>query len=267
MSPSSWNGTGPSSSTAQAREILGCVALRQDDPLAAKEALEAVVNGYEGIGACEFAVGERSYLALAELGLGNVDAAWRLSCKVVAKANAQWSGTERCPFVYYNHYLVAKGTHHWAAARAAVEEAAAVLDERVKKIAAPAWREKYISGHRFNRDITSAAADLPPPGQLRVSLAPVDTGAHHHPAPEEAVTVIWTVDAGEPDAALAERDGKVTLRRHRILRLLVEAEEAGGSPTVADLAGALNVSPRTIDSDLAALRRQGHSIRTRGRRA
>jgi DeoR/GlpR family transcriptional regulator of sugar metabolism len=35
-------------------------------------------------------------------------------------------------------------------------------------------------------------------------------------------------------------------------------------PTVADLAGALDVSPRTTRADLAALRLQGHTIHTRG---
>ena len=68
---------------AQAREILGCIALREDDPATAKEALEAVIGGYEGIGTGKFAIGERSYLARAELGLGNGDAAWRLSCEVM----------------------------------------------------------------------------------------------------------------------------------------------------------------------------------------
>jgi len=42
------------------------------------------------------------------------------------------------------------------------------------------------------------------------------------------------------------------------------AEAAGAAPAIADLAGALDVSPRTIRADLAALKRQGHTVRTRG---
>jgi DeoR/GlpR family transcriptional regulator of sugar metabolism len=75
------------------------------------------------------------------------------------------------------------------------------------------------------------------------------------------------VDGGEEDTDIANREGKVALRRHRILRVLAEAEAAGGLPAVADLAGALDVSPRTIRADLTALRRQGHAAHTRGHRA
>ncbi|MGD8968231.1 MAG: DUF1670 domain-containing protein, partial [Anaerolineae bacterium] len=58
--------------------------------------------------------------------------------------------------------------------------------------------------------------------------------------------------------------GKIARRRGRILRLLREAAEQSAAPTVADLADALETSARTIKRDLAALRTQGHDVRTRG---
>ena len=76
--------------------------------------------------------------------------------------------------------------------------------------------------------------------------------------------VLWTVDSGEDDAAYAASEGPVRLRRRRILRLLAEAEAQGASPTEAHLAEALGVSARTIRSDISALRREGHRIRTAG---
>jgi DeoR/GlpR family transcriptional regulator of sugar metabolism len=74
------------------------------------------------------------------------------------------------------------------------------------------------------------------------------------------------VDAGEQDAALGKRGGRVALRRQRILRLLAEAAAADTVPAVADVAGALEVSPHTIRADLRVLRRRGHRCRTRGSR-
>jgi len=55
-------------------------------------------------------------------------------------------------------------------------------------------------------------------------------------------------------------------RQHRLQRLVQEAQDQGASPTVDDLAGVLDVSRATIKRDLAALRRAGHRVRTRGSR-
>ncbi len=112
--------------------------------------------------------------------------------------------------------------------------------------------------------MAKALSAQPPPGQLRVRLPSADTPGRGRAPFEATVPVVWTVDAGEEDDALLAREGKVALRRHRILRLLAEAEAVGALPTVADLAGALNVSPRTIRADLAALRSRGHPVRTLG---
>jgi hypothetical protein len=208
-----------------------------------------------------------SYLALAELAVGDEAAAWQHSQEAVAELDEGLSGVEVPQRIYYNHFRVAEATHHWADARAALEEAAGIVTERAERIENPTFAETYLIGLRVNRAITKAVAEQPPPGRLCVRLARADVPAHRRPEPDEMVAVTWTVDAGEGDAALAERDGKIALRRRRILRLLAEAETAGALPTVADLAGALDVSTRTIRSDLAVLCEQGHAIRTRGSRA
>lgn len=252
---------------AYALGILGEVDLLRGDPIAAKGHLEASYERHIELGEYDYAALNRSYLALAELALGNESAAWEHSRKVMAKAAAEWLGPECPPEVCYNHYRVARATRRWAAARAAIEKAARVLDERAALISDPVWRGQYRTGLRVNRAITEAMADQPPPGQLRVRLARADAPAHRRPNPEETVEVTWTVDAAEEDAALAEREGRVTLRRQRILRLLQQAQQAGALPAVADLAGALEVSSRTIRSDLSALREQGHAAPTRGHRA
>ncbi len=102
-----------------------------------------------------------------------------------------------------------------------------------------------------------------PPGQVRVRL-PAASAPTGRPLREgETVTVTWTVELPEDEIVT----GKVTRRRHRILRLLREAAEQTAAPTVPDLAQALGVSARTIERDLAALRKAGHDVRTRGSRS
>ena len=72
----------------------------------------------------------------------------------------------------------------------------------------------------------------------------------------------WTIAAPEDD----EVAGKAARRRHRLLRLLREADAQSAAPTVTALAQALGVSERTVKRDLAALRAAGHAVRTRGSR-
>ena len=77
---------------------------------------------------------------------------------------------------------------------------------------------------------------------------------------DEYVAVTWTLSAPEDSVCGSE----VERRRQRLLRLLGEAGAQGAAPTVDDLAEALQVSQPTIKRDLAALRRAGHQVHTRG---
>jgi len=246
---------------------LGRLALLRGDP---NEALQHLTTAYQRrreLGEPAYAVIDLSFIALAKLALGDKEAAWQHSLEAVAELEEGLPGVEYPQRIYYNHFRVAEATRHWAAARAALERAASIVNEDAARIADPAFRETYRTGTRVNRAIVEATATQPPPGRLRVCLPRADAPTHRRPTAEEMVTLVWTVDAGEEDSALGRREGRVALRRHRILRLLAEAEAAGALPTVADLAGALDVSPRTVRADLAALRRQGHTVRTRGRAA
>ncbi len=249
---------------AYALSFLGELSLLREDPAAAEKHFRVARQRCQEIGAHDFATIYLSYLAVAEAAMGKEAAALEHSRRVVAKAKREWPGAECPPEIYYNHFRVAEATRQWAAARSALEQAAQIIAGRAEHISDPAWRQKYLTGLRANRAIAEGAARLPAAGCLRVRLARTDAPLHRRPRPEELVEVTWTVDAGEQDAALAQQEGKVAQRRQRILRLLVEAEAAGGQPTVDDLAGALQVSPRTVRADLSALRHQGHAVRTRG---
>ena len=69
------------------------------------------------------------------------------------------------------------------------------------------------------------------------------------------VQVLWTINAGDEDALVEARYGPVALRRHRIRRLLQEAEQQGARATHQALAHALGVSVPTIRRDLHALQK------------
>ena len=80
---------------------------------------------------------------------------------------------------------------------------------------------------------------------------------------DEQVVVRWTLHAPDDDAI---RD-KGSRRRHRLVRLVDEAADAGAAPTDDDLAAALGVSRRTIlrDIELLAATRPIATTRRRSR--
>ena len=102
------------------------------------------------------------------------------------------------------------------------------------------------------------------PGQMRVMLLP--RAAPHGRALQQTVCqeVTWTVNAGEADQEVERQHGRAALRQIRIQRLLSEAVEQGAAASQEDLAGALQISVRTIKRDCDQLRQQGIYLPTRG---
>ncbi len=78
----------------------------------------------------------------------------------------------------------------------------------------------------------------------------------------EFATVTWTLFAPEDNTV----PDKSERRQVQLERLMREAGDQGAAPTVDDLAQALGTSRATIKRDLAALRRSGGELRTRGTR-
>ena len=101
------------------------------------------------------------------------------------------------------------------------------------------------------------------PGQMRVRLPRAEAPTGRPLRDDEYVEVAWTVAAPEDEAIT----GKVARRQRQLSRLLAQAADQGAAPTVDDLATALGVSRATLKRDLAALRRAGHEVKTRGRRS
>jgi tetratricopeptide (TPR) repeat protein len=100
------------------------------------------------------------------------------------------------------------------------------------------------------------------PRQIEVRIASAQAPSGRALTDDEYVPVTWTI-SDPSDGTITDR---LVQRRHRMLRLLAEAAEQGGSPTVADLADALQVATATVRRDLAALRDAGRNVATRGTR-
>lgn len=128
-----------------------------------------------------------------------------------------------------------------------------------------------LISERLHRPLDQIVATLqrvleqaPPP--VQVSLTPERGRRGRLGRGHREVLVSWTIDAGESDRQILASEGKVALRRRRILRLLGEAKAQGAAPTARDLAEALGASIRSVEGDLAALRNSG-ALRTLGSEA
>jgi len=96
------------------------------------------------------------------------------------------------------------------------------------------------------------------PGQILFQVVSAEVSANTPLAQGTQLTVVLTLDAGSEDLKVREAGGVVTLRRHRLQRVCIEAFQQGGLLTVEDLANRLfNCGQRTLSRDLEALGRDG----------
>jgi hypothetical protein len=133
-------------------------------------------------------------------------------------------------------------------------------------------RESDAEGSRRGSAERSRRAAKRPEGSRRITVSlPRSEAPLGRPLrDDEFVAVTWTLAVPEDEtigsSTCSERQRRLARRRHRILRLLREAEAQGAAPRDEDLAQALGVSLSTLRRDVAALRQEGHDIRTRWRK-
>lgn len=114
-------------------------------------------------------------------------------------------------------------------------------------------RHTFLTNVFSHRLITQAwLATAPRPIERLRLLLPRDEG-------KGDVMVTLTIDAGEEDAIVEAQHGYIALRRHRIRRLLHEAQTQHARLPHKILADILHVSLPTIRRDVQALRAQEHS--------
>jgi DNA-binding SARP family transcriptional activator len=135
-------------------------------------------------------------------------------------------------------------------AREVLAAARAELDRQARAISDRRLRRQFFEQVPVNRSIVTAHDSREPAdSSIVVSLARRDAPLGRALGADERVQVRWTVSAPD-DSTIADKGER---RRHRLVRLLGEADLAGGAPTDDDLARALGVSRRTILRDVDAL--------------
>jgi DNA-binding SARP family transcriptional activator len=233
---------------------LGRALWLAGDHTAALDAFRQAYDLYEGLGELALLPELSSFQALAHLGLGRNDRA--LDCTrraLLALAQGEVS-EEAVSDVYYAHAMALaacgrgeEAGHYLARAYERLLSVAAQLDDEPAR---QAFFQHSPTTRRLMSEVYARGLAAPPAaGVISRALPAARSG--------RPVRVRWTVDAGPPDAALKQAGGAIALRRARLSRLLAEAEAQGAVPTVAQLADVLDVSARTIQRDLAAVRREG----------
>ena len=101
-------------------------------------------------------------------------------------------------------------------------------------------------------------ADTLKPGQLRHSVIDASVAPNTPLSQAAQRVVVLTLDAGLADQQIRQQHGVIGLRRQRVARICDEAFQQGGLLTLEAIADLFNCAVRTLVSDLAALRAQGH---------
>ena len=244
---------------------LGRIEMEQDNIRQALHWFEQAVQVARTHSQAQDWAEQLSHLALAHSRLGDHETALRLSDEALATMEAEMETSDRLKLVYFERAHILAAAQGQRAALPVLERAYRVLMSVADRISDPALRRSFLERVAENRAIAAAyeRGYLPlPPRRQKARLPSLSAPSGRPLRDDEFVTVTWTIAAPEDD----EVAGKAARRRHRLLRLLREADAQSAAPTVTALAQALGVSERTIKRDLAALRAAGHAVRTRGSR-
>jgi DNA-binding SARP family transcriptional activator len=220
------------------------------------EALEHLHLAYEASERC----GELArlpellaYQGLAQLGLGRHPEALELTRRAVLSLAQGQVSDEVIPEIYYARAMALSANGSRPQGEGYLKRAYKCLLAGAAQFEDEEARQAFF---HHNPTLRRLMAEL-----VRLGIVPArDEGIVSRLLPAARggppVQVAWTVDAGPADAALRQTRGAITLRRARLSRLLQESEAQGATPTPRHLAEALGVSKRTIQRDLAAIRRQ-----------
>ncbi|MBW3667519.1 MAG: DUF1670 domain-containing protein, partial [Actinobacteria bacterium] len=251
------SGTGQLFLEAQHLRSLAQAQVRMDDHEAARATLDRAERLCVEADLPDIAVELKSIRALVHLVRGELPAAVAAARRAVAEVTP---GVDRPYLVHHRHALAAQAAGQVAEARQAALRAEELLESALEGLSPEAYRTAIDRVPEHRAVLDAAVRFAPSTVQAMVPAVEAPIGRPLDDCDLRPVT--WTVIHPEDEMI----GSPVERRRRRVLRLLGEAEQAGASPSIDQLAEVLGVSGSTVRRDLDALRRSGHRVITRGRR-
>jgi tetratricopeptide (TPR) repeat protein len=201
-------------------------------------------------------------LARVALQRGNADGAMEQVEEILRIEKARGFGGTTEPFrIWLTCYRVLEASQDARAGEVLATAHKRLLEKR-SNIRDKDLERSFLENVAAHRELVAAYVAGQALSQNTVRLPRADAPTGRPLDEHEYVTITWTVTAPEDEAI---EDGPKR-RQAQIRRLLREAAGQDAAPTVSDLATALAVSEPTVRRDLAALRRAGHPVKTRGSR-
>jgi biotin operon repressor len=198
-----------------------------------------------------------SLAAMAALESGDPALALDLAREATAMLE---QGADEPHIVWYRRHVAAETAGEHEEARDSLAEAVRLLNALTDDLP-PEVRRSARTRVPDHRAIVAASEHTFSTEQT-VTLPRVDVPLGRPVRGDEWAEVRWIV-TDPSDSSIRNRGER---RRRRLVRLAEQAEQQGGAPRVEDLAGALGASEATVRRDLAALRRSGVDVTTRGSR-
>jgi DNA-binding SARP family transcriptional activator len=238
---------GPLSWTAATLAAIGYIQWLRGEPLACIQAYEKAIAARERLGEMDYIPELFAYMGLGYLGMGKTEQALENTLRAMGdmtRSDLHDIDSE----IYYAHATVLAGLGREAEANEFFERSYQNLLGYAEEIEEPAARAAF-----FRRDPTMRR--LMEQVYARGIVSPPRTEMHlastHGNTP---VQVSLTLDAGAPDLALRNARGPVNLRHMRLRRILDEAHAKKAKLSISQMAEMLEVTPRTIQRDLAHLK-------------
>ncbi|MCA9932598.1 MAG: AAA family ATPase, partial [Anaerolineales bacterium] len=162
----------------------------------------------------------RSFQAMCQLQMGQLDAAAALSTQAVNAITPQ-SAFEETRAIYWHHHLIMQADGEETLARWALEQAHDLLQTQCATLSDADWQRDFKENVPVNRAILAAYNKMENVTRQIIVQLPkrdVPTGRPLHP--DELCDVTWTLHTPEDQAI----KNKTSRRRQRLRRLLQEAQ-------------------------------------------